>query len=34
LNTTSTAEADLIGPKLPIKVADIGKAGPRPAKDD
>jgi hypothetical protein len=28
------ADADLIGPKLPIKVADIAKPGARPAADD
>jgi hypothetical protein len=28
------ADADMIGPSLPIKVADIAKTGARPATDD
>jgi hypothetical protein len=34
LKAAAPADPDLIGPRLPIKVAAIGKAGPRPAADD
>jgi hypothetical protein len=34
LKAAALPDPGLIGPRLPIKVADIGKAGPRPAADD
>jgi len=34
LNTAGNADAELIGPQLPIRIADINKAGARPATDD
>jgi len=34
LKAASVADAELIGPQLPIRIADINKAGARPATDD
>jgi hypothetical protein len=34
LKAAGLVDPDLIGPRLPIKVADIGKSGPRSAADD